>query len=90
MEVGCLSIEAFLPPEAHRDSTVVNQLAMNRVQAVKYLEQLGYFELSIADQLGISRTAVRNHLGRNRTKDTKAPTGPGASSEVAINPVSNS
>lgn len=81
---------------------MANQLAMDKVQAVKHLEQLGYSERRIADQLGISRTAVRNHLGRNRAKDTKAPTGSEipkdtkapagsvATSDVAMNPVSNS
>lgn len=55
--------------------TVVRQLAMDKVQAIKHLEQAGYSERRIAEQLGISRKAVRNHLGRNSSKDTKAPTG---------------
>ncbi len=48
---------------------------MDKVHAVKHLAQLGYSERRISDQLGISRTAVRNHSGRTRAKDTKAPTG---------------
>jgi predicted transcriptional regulator len=54
---------------------MANQLAMDKVQAIKHLEQAGYSERRIAEQLGISRKAVRNHLGRNGSKDTKAPTG---------------
>ena len=54
---------------------MANQLAMDKVQAVKHLGHLGYSERRIAEQLGISRKAVRNHLGRNKPKDTKAPTG---------------
>ena len=46
---------------------------MDKVQAIKHLEQAGYSERRIAEQLGISRKAVRNHLGRNGSKDTKAP-----------------
>ncbi|MBM3965377.1 MAG: IS21 family transposase [Planctomycetes bacterium] len=54
---------------------MANQLAMDKVQAVKHLAQSGFSERRIAEQLGISRKAVRHHLGRNRPKDTKAPTG---------------
>ena len=48
---------------------------MDKVLAIKHLEQSGYSERRIAEQLGVSRKAVRNHLGRNGSKDTKAPTG---------------
>ncbi len=61
---------------------MANQLAMDKVQAVKHLEQAGYSERRIARQLGISRKAVRRHLGRgvavaagNEAKETKALTG---------------
>lgn len=54
---------------------MARQLAMDKVLAIKHLEQSGYSERRIAEQLGVSRKAVRNHLGRNGSKDTKAPTG---------------
>src|SRR5262245_25884881 len=54
---------------------MANQLAMDKVQAIKSLEAAGLSERLIASTLGISRKAVRRHLGRNRPKDTKAPTG---------------
>ena len=62
---------------------MANQLAMDKVQAVKHLGHLGYSERRIAEQLGISRKAVRNHLGRNKPKDTKAPTGSAPTGSVA-------
>jgi transposase len=58
--------------------------------AVKHLEQLGYSERRIAQQLGVSRTAVRKQLDRNRSKDTKAPTGCCSSSQAPSAPVSGS
>ena len=54
---------------------MARQLAMDKVQAIKHLHQAGYSERRIAEQLGISRKAVRHHLGRGGSKDTKAPTG---------------
>jgi hypothetical protein len=48
---------------------------MDKVQAVKSLEAAGLSERQIASTLSISRKAVRRHLGRDRSKDTKAPTG---------------
>ncbi len=54
---------------------MARQLAMDKVLAIKHLEQAGYSERRIAEQLGVSRKAVRNHLGRTGSKDTKAPTG---------------
>ena len=61
---------------------MARQLAMDKVQAIKDLHQAGYSERKIAEQLHISRKAVRHHLGRNRSKDTRAlteeaPTGSG-------------
>lgn len=58
-----------------RESTVSNQLAMDKALAIKHLQQAGYSERRIAEQLGISRKAVRHHLGRFGSKDTKALTG---------------
>lgn len=54
---------------------MVNQLAMDKVQAVQGLASRGFSERRIARTLGISRKAVRRHLGRSAPKDTKAPTG---------------
>jgi len=54
---------------------VANQLAMDKVLAIKQLQQAGYSQRKIAEQLGVSRKAVRHHLGQIRSKDTKAPTG---------------
>jgi transposase len=48
---------------------------MDKVQAVKSLETAGLSERQIARTLGVSRKAVRRHLGRISSKDTKAPTG---------------
>lgn len=58
-----------------RESTVARQLAMDKVQAIKDLHQAGYSERKIAEQLHISRKAVRHHLGRNGSKGTRALTG---------------
>lgn len=54
---------------------VVRQLGMDKALAIKHLAQAGYSERKIAEQLGISRKAVRYHLGRNGSKGTKALTG---------------
>jgi transposase len=54
---------------------MANQLAMDKVQAIKSLEAAGLSERQIARTLSVSRKAVRRYLGRNRSKDTKAPTG---------------
>lgn len=54
---------------------MVHQLAMDKVQAIKHLRQAGFSERRIANQLCISRKAVRHHLGRSGSKDTKALTG---------------
>src|SRR5205823_537715 len=52
-----------------------NQLAMDKVQAVKSLAASGMSERRIARTLGISRKAIRRHLAGEASKDTKAPTG---------------
>jgi transposase len=54
---------------------MANQLAMDKVQAIKSLEAAGLSERQIAATLSISRKAVRRHLGRGSSKDTKAPPG---------------
>ena len=54
---------------------MANQLAMDKVQAIKGLAAAGRSERQIARTLGISRKAVRRHLGRAAPKETKAPTG---------------
>jgi predicted XRE-type DNA-binding protein len=54
-------------------SQQANQLAMDKVQAIKHLEQAGFSERRIAEQLGISRKAVRHHLGRSTSKETDNP-----------------
>jgi transposase len=54
---------------------MANQLAMDKVQAIKSLEAAGLSERKIAEALSISRKAVRRHLARGASKDTKAPTG---------------
>lgn len=48
---------------------------MDKALAIRHLQQAGYSERKIAEQLGVSRKAVRYHLGRTGSKDTKAPTG---------------
>jgi transposase len=80
----------FFAWKPNRESTVANQLAMDKVKSVKHLEQLGYSERRIAQHLGISRIADRNHLDRNRPKDTKAPTGSDSSNQAPSAPVSGS
>ncbi|MFO0904509.1 MAG: IS21 family transposase [Pirellulales bacterium] len=62
---------------------MAHRLAMHKVQAIKSLEAAGMSERRIAQTLGVSRKAVRRHLGRGNSKETKAPTGeaPTGSSE---------
>ncbi len=54
---------------------MAHRLAMDKVQAIKSLDAAGLSERQIAGTLSISRKAVRRHLGRGASKDTKAPTG---------------
>lgn len=54
---------------------MANRLAMDKVQAIKSLAAAGMSERRIARTLGISRKAVRSHLGRDGAKETIAPTG---------------
>ena len=57
---------------------MANRLAMDKAQAIKGLEAAGLSERQIASTLEVSRKAVRRHLGRISSKDTKAPTGSSA------------
>ncbi len=54
---------------------MANRLAMDKVHAISSLRAQGMSERRIAEALGISRKAVRRHLGRVLSKETKAPTG---------------
>ena len=54
---------------------MAHRLAMDKVHAIKSLHAQGMSERRIAKTLEISRKAVRRHLGRGSSKDTKAPTG---------------
>ena len=54
---------------------MANQLAMGKVLAIKALAAAGRSERQIAAALSVSRKAVRRHLGRSNSKETKAPTG---------------
>jgi len=54
---------------------MANRLAMDKSQGIKSLAASGMSERRIARTLGVSRKAVRQHLGRGRPKDTKAPSG---------------
>ena len=54
---------------------MANQLAMDKSQSIKSLAATGMSERRIARTLGVSRKAVRQHLGRGASKETKAPPG---------------
>ena len=54
---------------------MAHRLAMDKVHAITTLHSQGMSERRIAKTLNISRKAVRRHLGRTPSKDTKAPTG---------------
>src|SRR4029077_3310116 len=54
---------------------MANQLAMDKSQSIKSLAATGMSERRIARALGVSRKAVRQHLGRGAPKETKAPPG---------------
>ena len=54
---------------------MAHRLAMDKVHAITSLHAQGMSERRIAKTLEISRKAVRRHLGRPSSKDTKAPTG---------------
>ena len=54
---------------------MANQLAMDKALAIKALAAAGRSERQIAAALSVSRKAVRRHLGRSNSKETKAPTG---------------
>ena len=61
---------------------MANRLAMDKVHAIKSLHAQGMSERRIAEAVGVSRKAVRRHLGRVRSKETKAPTGSAADEKV--------
>ena len=65
----------LLSATTERRQFMTNQLGMDKVHAIKSLHATGMSERRIASTLGISRKAVRRHLGRGAPKDTKAPTG---------------
>lgn len=54
---------------------MANRLAMDKSQAIKSLAATGMSQRRIARTLGVSRKAVRQHLGDGAPKETKAPTG---------------
>lgn len=54
---------------------MAHRLAMDKVHAITTLHSQGMSERRIAKTLNISRKAVRRHLSRTPSKDTKAPTG---------------
>jgi hypothetical protein len=54
---------------------MANRLAMLKSQGIQSLAAAGHSERAIAEALGVSRGAVRRHLGREGSKRTKAPTG---------------
>jgi DNA-binding CsgD family transcriptional regulator len=54
---------------------MANRLAMHKSQGILSLAAAGHSERQIAETLGVSRGAVRRHLGRDGSKRTKAPTG---------------
>ena len=54
---------------------MANRLAMDKSQSIKSLAASGISERGIARTLGVSRKAVRQHLGRGGSKETKARTG---------------
>src|SRR5579872_4131891 len=54
---------------------MANRLAMDKSQSIKSLAATGMSERRIARTLEVSRKAVRQHLGREAPKETKAPTG---------------
>jgi transposase len=54
---------------------MANRLAMHKSQGILSLAAAGHSERQIAEAVGVSRGAVRRHLGRDGSKRTKAPTG---------------
>jgi hypothetical protein len=54
---------------------MANRLAMHKSQGSLSLAAAGHSERQIAETLGVSRGAVRRHLGRDGSKRAKAPTG---------------
>ena len=54
---------------------MANRLGMLKSQGIKALGEAGRSEREIAQVMGVSRGAVRRHLGREEANRTKAPTG---------------
>jgi transposase len=54
---------------------MANRLAMDKSQAIKSLATSGMSERRIARTLGVSRKAVRAHVGHEAPKETTAPPG---------------
>jgi hypothetical protein len=50
---------------------MANQLAMDKVQAIKSLRASGMTNRRFARTLGVSRKAGRRHLGREPSKEPK-------------------
>jgi hypothetical protein len=61
---------------------MANRLAMHKSQGILWLAAAGHSERQIAKTLGVSRGAVRRHLGRDGSKRTKAPTSSGTDTET--------
>jgi len=56
------------------ETSMANRLGMVKSQAIQALAAAGRSEREITEALGVSRGAVRRHLGRSVGKRTKAPT----------------
>ena len=63
---------------------MANRLAMHKSQGSLSLAAAGHSERQIAETLGVSRGAVRRHLGRDGSKRAKAPTGPEPGEEARL------
>ena len=63
---------------------MTNLLAMLKSREIQWLAEAGQSEREIAEALGVSRGAVRRHLGREGSKRTKAPTGSEAGFEAGL------
>jgi transposase len=54
---------------------MVNQLGMDKVQAIQQLHSQNWSQRKIAETLGVDRKAVRRHIEAISSKGTEAPTG---------------
>ena len=64
---------------------MANRLGMHKSQGIKALGEAGRSEREIAQVMGVSRGAVRRHLGREESNRTKAPTGEAPTGSVEAN-----